>query len=629
MIYLSEIVEGKQSLRSVLTPVFEKEYDVIVCGLGTAGTFAALFCAENGLSVLGIETFTCVGGTHTAGGVNGHYFGCPGGRYEQLDKEIEVFTQRYTYTKSESREILEEQALLKQGAHIMYEASVCGVYLEENSVIGLRVITSHGIVEHGAKIVLDCTAEAYVAAMAGCQTEMGRKTDRQMQPYSLVSLVFTGEKYRYTNIDFGRVDQLNPVALSEAILFSRSYEIQEGHAGQQICQMPLLGIREGRRIVPEETVRLEELFADKQTQTPMFYAYADLDKHGWDIAFDSETLGDWAIGANLGAYNVTVAVPYKAILPKNYDGILVPCRALGVDRDVSSCVRMVLDMKKVAEAAAEWASLAIKQDKKLREVPYAQLRERLIQSSCLKESDNRGYRIDGRKNWDGAPLVKQDVCWITDPAKLEEVLKTETPGQAIWSAKRMGAEALPALRQCLSAADETLKKHAAFAIASLGACEANAILRDMAIQRDGRMLKDCRKNNNLRGCMAIYWLGRLRDREITEELIRLICDPDEVKKPVYNQTDIQTTRYKISAYNDIYFQFMSQAVMALIRIGNAHTDLRPQIEQAFISAFSSDDYYRRITAKPKLSSEGNMVQTIKVVALSAAKCWHDKEKVKE
>ena len=83
------------------------------------------------------------------------------------DKEIEVFTQRYTYTKSESREILEEQALLKQGAHIMYEASVCGVYLEENSVIGLRVITSHGIVEYGAKIVLDCTAEAYVAAMAG------------------------------------------------------------------------------------------------------------------------------------------------------------------------------------------------------------------------------------------------------------------------------------------------------------------------------------------------------------------------------------------------------------------------------------------------------------------------------
>jgi hypothetical protein len=286
---------------------------------------------------------------------------------------------------------------------------------------------------------------------------------------------------------------------------------------------------------------------------------------------------------------------------------------------------MNLDMKKVAEVAAEWASLAIKQGKKLREVPYAQLRERLTKSGCLKESDNRGYRIDGHKNWDGTPLVKQDVCWITDPAKLEEVLKTETPGQAIWSAKRIGADALPILRECLTSSDENLQRHSAFALAMLGSSEANAILRDMVTERDGLMLKDCRKNNNLRGCMAVYWLGRLCDREITEELIRLICDPNEVEKPVYYQTDIQTTRYKILAYNDIYFQFMSQAVMALIRIGNAHADLRPQIEQAFACAFSSDDYYQRITTKPKLSSEGNMVQTIKVVALSAAKYWHDKE----
>lgn len=625
MIYLSKIVKGRRTIHSVPVPVFVKAFDVIVCGLGTAGSLAALFCAENGLSVQGIESFTCVGGTHTAGGISGHYFGCPGGRYEQLDQEVADFAQRYTCTTPESRKFLAEQALIKQGVDILYETTVCGVYLEENTVIGLQILTDGAIVNYKAEIVMDCTAEAYVASMAGCKTEMGRKTDRQMQPYSLVSMVINSEKYHYTNVDFGRVDQLNPVALSEAILFSRSHQMEDGHFGTRVAQMPLLGIREGRRIIAEEQLCLEDLFAEKQTQTPMFYSYADLDKHGWDIAFDGELLGDWAIGANLGAYNVTVAVPYKTILPKDYDGILVPCRALGVDRDISSCVRMNLDMKKVAEVAAEWVSLAIKQDKKLREVPYVQLSERLTKSGCLKESDNRGYRIDGKKNWDGTPLVKQDVCWITDPAKLEEVLKTETPGQAIWSAKRIGADALPILRDCLTSSNENLKRHSAFALAMLGSSEANAILRDMVAQRDGRMLKDCRKNNNLRGCMAVFWLGRLCDREITEELIQLICDPNEVEKPVYNQTDIQTTRYKILAYNDIYFQFMSQAVMALIRIGNAHADLRPQIEQAFTCAFSSDDYYQRITTKPKLSSEGNMVQTIKVVALSAAKCWHDKE----
>lgn len=623
MIYLSEIIEGQQMLRSIPAPVFEKEYDVIVCGLGTAGSLAALFSAENGLSVLGIEAFTCVGGTHTAGGVTTHYFGFPGGRYEKLEEKIAAFACRYTCTTAESRKFLTEQALCEQGADILYQSSVCGVYLEENTVIGLRVLTGGRIVNYRAKIVMDCTAEAYVAAMAGCKTEKGRETDGQVQPYSLVSMIHNGERYRYTNVDFGRVDQFDPVALSQAILFARSYKMEEGHSGRtQIAQMPLMGFREGRRIISEEQVRLEDLFAEKQTKTPMFYSYADLDKHGWDIAFDGEKLGDWSIGANLGAYNVTVAVPYKAILPKDYDGILVPCRALGVDRDISSCVRMIPDMKKLAEGAAVWATLAVRQGKLLREVSYEQLRERLLQSGCLDECYNRGYRIDGSKNWDGTPLVKQDVCWITDPTRLEEGLKTETPGQAIWSAKRIGADALLTLRQYLTTADENLKKHTAFAMAILGSHEANAILRDMVTERDGLMLKDCRKNNNLRGCMAIYWLGRLCDREITEELIRLICDPNEVEKPVYNQTDIQTTRYKILEYNDIYFQFMSQSVMALIRIGNAHIDLRPQIEQAFTCAFASDDYYQRITQKPKLSSEGNMVQAIKVVAYSTIRHWH-------
>ncbi len=623
MTYLSQIVEGKRTVTDVSAPVFAKEYDVIVCGLGTAGSFAALFSAENGLCVLGIESFTCVGGTHTVGGVTSHYFGCPGGRYEELEEKVSAFAKRYTCTTPESRKLVAEQELHRQGAHILYEASVCGVYLEDNQVIGLQVLTDGGLVNYRAKVVMDCTAEAYVAVMAGCQTEVGRAIDGQVQPYSLVSMIYNGEKYRYTNVDFGRVNQFDPIALSQAILFSRSYKMEEVHSGlTQIAQMPLLGFREGRRIIPEERVCIEDLFAQKQTQTPMYYSYADLDKHGWDIAFDGEKLGDWAIGANLGAYNVTVAVPYRAILPKDYEGILVPCRAVGVDRDISSCVRMVPDMKKMAEGAAQWATLAVRQGKTLREVSYAQLKEALMKSGCLKESDNRGFRIDGRRNWDGTPLVPRNVQWIEDPAKLEEGLKTQMPGEAIWSVRQMGAKALPVLRALLQSDEENSRKHSAFALAMLGNSEGVDVLREMVASRDEQMLKDCRKHNHLRGCVAIYWLGRLGDRQITQELMDLICNPEENRKAVYHQTDVQTTRYEISDFEDVYFQFMSQAVMALVRIGTAHIDLRPQIRKAFSDAFSDDAYYKRITTRPKMSSEGNMVQTIKNIAFSAVERWH-------
>lgn len=620
--YLSEMVDGKRQVRNVSDPRFVKKLDVIVCGLGTAGSLAALFSAENGLSVLGIEQFTCVGGAHTAGGVPHHYFGCPGGRYEALDQQVHATAQRYTCTTVETRKFLAEQALTGQGVELLYEACVCGIYLEENTVVGVRVLSGGRMLDYGAKIVMDCTAEAHVAVMAGCKTQCGRETDGQTQPYSLVSMVLRGEKYGYNNVDFGRVDQYDRDSFSKAILFSRSYHMAEGYSGKTlIAQMPQVGIREGRRIVAEETVELKDLFADRQTRNPMFFSYADLDKHGWDIAFDGEALGDWAIGANLGAYNVTVAVPCGAILPRGFDGILVPCRALGVDRDISSCVRMIPDMKKVAEAAAEWATLAISQGKPLREVPYARLREKLVKSGCLKDSHNRGCRIDGKKNWDKTPLVAEDVRWITDPAKLEDGLKTEKPGQAIWSAMRMGEKAIPALQKLLQSQNENTVKHAAFALAGLGSDAGNEVLRNMVFQRDGLMLKDCRKHNNLRGCMAIYWLGRLGDSAVTQALIRLICDPDEIHREVYHSDAQQTTRYEIADFAGVYFQFLSQAVMALVRIGNAHRELRPEIAKAFSDAFADDSYYHRITQRPRESSEGNMAQTVKHIAFSAIREW--------
>jgi len=249
----------------------------------------------------------------------------------------------------------------------------------------------------------------------------------------------------------------------------------------------------------------------------------------------------------------------------------------------------------------------------------------LMSSGCLKESDNRGYRIDGKKNVDGTPFVEKDVHWIDEPSKLEERLQTEKPGEAIWSAWRMGDKALPVLKELLKSDNENIRKHAAFALSILGSRDGLDILREMAISRDELLLKDCRKHNNLRGCMAIYWLGRLGDREITSELIDLISDPNEKSKEVYHQKNVQTTRYKIADFEDVYFQFMSQAVMALVRIGDIHVDLRSQIGKAFTDAFEDDDYYYRITKRPKLSSEGNMVQALKNVAYSAAQCWKEQK----
>ncbi|MBQ3075138.1 MAG: FAD-dependent oxidoreductase, partial [Clostridia bacterium] len=263
MTYLSELHGGTLQKKEMRNVTFEEKYDVIVCGLGTAGSFAALFSAENGLNVLGIEAFTCVGGTHTAGGISGHYFGSPGGRYEAVDEKALAFAREYTCTPTEGRKLIYEEALAESGVTILYESSVCGVFSEDQTVIGLRVLSEGRMIDVGAKIVMDCTAEGTVAAMAGCKTEAGRALDGQMQPYSLVSLWYDGDKYRFNNVDFGRVDQNDPKSLSEAILFARACDLDEAKKGTLVSQTPFLGIREGRRIVAEEGVLLGEVFKGK------------------------------------------------------------------------------------------------------------------------------------------------------------------------------------------------------------------------------------------------------------------------------------------------------------------------------------------------------------------------------
>lgn len=621
--FISEIRDGKVVQTSVTDISFDKKVDVLIIGLGSAGSLAAIFAAENGLSVLGAEAYTCIGGTNTVGGISWHYFGCPGGRYIKKDEKVNTLFEKHSRNSMEMRKMIVEQELLEKGVGVLYQASVVGVYMDGKTVLGAKIFTEDGCINVACSVLMDCTGDAVAAHMAGCETEYGRGWDNQAQPYSMVSIMYDGIRYRATNVDFGRVDQRDDKALSDAYIFSRALEMSEERQDMQfVSHMPLIGVREGRRIVAEEMINLENLFADQQTDTPVFYSYADLDKHGWDIAFDGDTLGDWAIGANLGAYNVTVPVSFKTILPKGFDGIMVPCRALGVDRDISSCVRMLPDMKKLAEVAADMAYLAKKHNCKLIDIPYAELSERLLESGCLNHTYNRGCRIDGIRGADGQILPAKDVSFVTSPDALCEILATDTPGEAIWAAKRMGEKAVPTLTKLLTDENENVRKHAAFALAAIGNRESIPALREIVSERDGAMLKDCRKHNNYRGCMAMYWLGRLGDTEILDELIKIIADEKEILLPVYN-SEQKTTRYAISAFNGAYFQFASNAVAALVRIGNQNPDMRAKIAKAFEDSFSDDTYYAKITTRPEKSSEGNVAITLKNIAFSAIEKWKE------
>ena len=618
---LCELWEGCLTRTAVKDVCFDAQYDVIVCGLGNSGALAALFSAENGLSVLGLERLFTVGGTTTAGGIPTWYFGCAGGRAGAVEEARRQHRRRFGCELAESGRFVLEQKLRQQGVPMLLGASVCGVYLQRQKVTGVRVLTAGGIRNIACRVLMDCTGDGAVARMAGCETVFGRAWDGLGQPYSRVCRVRSGSALQTVNMDFGRVDPLDDRALSRALVFSCAWEPSPlRQMGKFVQHMPLIGVREGRHIVSEEQLCLQDVFDGNFTAEPAFYTYSDLDKHGWDKCMESDLFADWAVGANLNAYNMSFPVPWKALIPKDFDGLLVPCRALGVDCDVAGSVRMIPDMNKTAEAAADIALLALRHGCPLKQIPYEELRSRLQASGCLDKAHDRGLWVDGKRDYDGGPLQVQQMHFLTQPQQLEERLATLRPGLAIWSARRMGAAAQPTLRGLLSSPDENTRRHAAFALAATGDTAAVPLLRQMVEQRDDLMLRDCRKYNQHRAALAMYHLGRLADADSVELLLGLLTAPDEHLRPIY-QPDGSYPWFPWRDFRVLLYQFFCNAVAALVRIGEAHPAGRARIAQGFVQAFADGSYYEKLTSRPPESFEGGLAVNLAKTAFAAKERW--------
>lgn len=577
-------------------------YDLIVVGMGTTGTIAAITAARMGLSVLGIERLSNVGGTSTAGVVLGYYFGSTGGVYEQLDAQMATALETDFGFRTPAREAVWEQAAVDAGVTLLYHAAVVDVKEENGRVTGVCVVTDHEYCTAQGRYVLDCTGDGEVCVQAGCAYTVGRTADRQVQPYTRMETgIADGSVYGSANVDFGRVDVDCAADLTYHLLWSGA-QFAKQHISPQdkeysICLSPMLGIREGRLIACEQRMTAEDLFGEYKEEQPLFYAYADLDKHGWDLAFEEDMLCDWAVGANLGAVNASAAVPLGAMIPKEKQGLLVAGRCMGMDHVMASCVRMQRDMQKAGEAIATAVSLAVHKNIPVQAVPYDELSALLKKSGCLDKDNDAGFVFDAPPRCDIPP---RPIVWMTKADQIREGLSGNCPGVAIWSCKRLGrAEMEPALNGWLHCGNENLRKHSAIALALLDSSAGEEVLLEMLRERDGFVLQDCRKHNQIRGVIAIYALRRLKSQKAVPELCAIAAGGSaEFAHPVYHM-GIQNTRYQVAEYNDTYFQFLSHAVCALLVISKAHSQEREAVDRA-LTALLADDYVARIV--PGLSS---------------------------
>ncbi|HJN17734.1 MAG TPA: FAD-dependent oxidoreductase [Armatimonadota bacterium] len=131
---------------------------------------------------------------------------------------------------------------------------------------------------------------------------------------------------------------------------------------------PALGVRETRRIVCEKVLTQHDLLAGLSGQTDDdIVAIADhaMDTHGGH-------------GHGCGELKQPYGIPYRCLLPKRTENLLIACRAAGFSSLAASSCRLSRTMMQLGQAAGTAAAIARDRKVSLREVPTDELRARLV-----------------------------------------------------------------------------------------------------------------------------------------------------------------------------------------------------------------------------------------------------------
>ena len=180
------------------------ETDIVVVGGGTTGPLAAISAARRGKKVVMIERFGSLGGvltlglnTKPSGALVGglpleiwnlaRSAGGAGSDYMAMTKTGNV--KIASPTDPEIMKMLLTRLCVEAGVQILFETFVSAPLVEGGAVTGVVIESKAGRQFIAAKVVIDCSADADMAAKANAPFVMGSGTkDTKMQP---VSMYFT------------------------------------------------------------------------------------------------------------------------------------------------------------------------------------------------------------------------------------------------------------------------------------------------------------------------------------------------------------------------------------------------------------------------------------------------------
>lgn len=405
--------------------------DVVVAGAGSAGMVAAIAAARNGARTILIERGGFLGGISTAVLDTMYAFYAPGDAQEKvvsgLPDEVVDRIEKYdgvlrrpntfgsgtgiTYNPETLKRVWDDLAR-EAGVRVFLHSFITGAVKDGSRVIGLSFVNKAGSHKVTAKVVIDSSGDADVVADAGGDFELAGRDGAQQTLSTTFRIGNVGERAltvkkddlhalmreankggRFvlpreegsvhrtpdkgimatimTRVPGTAPDDIEGISRAEAQGRAQAQEyfrfLKEMVPGYEnsvlIGTSPWIGVRETRRILGDYQLKGEDVLAARRFEDGIARCGAPIEDHhaGRDTR--------WAYIPNSGTYTI----PFRALLPRNLEGIVVAGRCLSSTHDAHASARSIGTCMAMGQAAGSAAVLAADQNLTPRQLPIKTL----------------------------------------------------------------------------------------------------------------------------------------------------------------------------------------------------------------------------------------------------------------
>ena len=376
---LGTIHSGRRTL-----PVLGR-YDVVVVGGGTSGAPAGIASAGSGAKTLVLENLYELGGVGTTGLIGSYWYGIRNGYTGYVDRHVNP--GKGSWNVAAKAEWL-RQELRRNGAEVWFGTFGCGAMVRSAQVCGVVVATPQGRGVVLASTVIDATGNSNIAACAHAPTRYSI-SDRGSLNVQVAGFPERPMKQSVVNTCYTLVDDTDVLDVWHLMAWRRTTSRKAScfDVGQ------LVDSRERRRIVGDYTLTVEDILSRRTFPDTISQHYSNFDAAAFP---DSRLL----LLSDAKGPCFHADMPYRCLLPKGWDGILVVGLGASAERDAMTLVRMQADLQNQGYAAGVAAAAAAKAGGHTRAVDIRALQERLIRENVLEShvsTDKDSFPLGGQE----------------------------------------------------------------------------------------------------------------------------------------------------------------------------------------------------------------------------------------